>query len=332
MDGGSRPRAPGDGLPPARRHPVPLGAGGRVHGLRHYFCSVWLPTNPNRLYMWSGCDRPGRQVRRPGHPQQERLDNPRLTWKTYPERLRPPGSPGGSTRRRTTTATTPWSGSGSSPRPAGRSPLLQNGDGSGPPAGSSTTLTHDQLPQVSWLVAPSAQSEHPNWMPAAGAQYIAAEARGASPPTPTSGRRRRSSSRTTRTTATSTTCRHRVPRRERPASSSTPPDRARLPGADDRGLAVDDGGTSAPRPSTILARPVPRARFGVAEPNISAWRRRYSETSPRRSASRPAASTTPADPNLGYRWATLGLAKAQEQVQNNPPRSHRQRRADPACH
>ena len=34
---------------------------------------------------------------------------------------------------------------------------------------------HDLLPQVSWLVAPSAQTEHPNWMPAAGAQYISSK-------------------------------------------------------------------------------------------------------------------------------------------------------------
>jgi phospholipase C len=34
---------------------------------------------------------------------------------------------------------------------------------------------NDNLPAVSWLVAPSAQTEHPNWMPAAGAQYIASK-------------------------------------------------------------------------------------------------------------------------------------------------------------
>ena len=39
----------------------------------------------------------------------------------------------------------------------------------------------------------------------------------------------------------------------------------------------------------------------------------------------------PADPNLGYRWATLGLAKAQQQVQNNPPPQPPATRADPAC-
>jgi len=32
---------------------------------------------------------------------------------------------------------------------------------------------HDRLPQVSWLVAPTAQSEHPDYFPAAGAEYIA---------------------------------------------------------------------------------------------------------------------------------------------------------------
>jgi phospholipase C len=34
---------------------------------------------------------------------------------------------------------------------------------------------NDNLPAVSWLVAPSAQTDHPNWMPAAGAQYVASK-------------------------------------------------------------------------------------------------------------------------------------------------------------
>ena len=32
-----------------------------------------------------------------------------------------------------------------------------------------------RLPQVSWLVAPTAQSEHPDYFPAAGAEYIASK-------------------------------------------------------------------------------------------------------------------------------------------------------------
>ena len=32
-----------------------------------------------------------------------------------------------------------------------------------------------RLPQVSWLVSPAAQSEHPSYFPAAGAEYIASK-------------------------------------------------------------------------------------------------------------------------------------------------------------
>jgi phospholipase C len=32
-----------------------------------------------------------------------------------------------------------------------------------------------RLPQVSWLVAPTAQTEHPDYFPAAGAEYIASK-------------------------------------------------------------------------------------------------------------------------------------------------------------
>ena len=32
---------------------------------------------------------------------------------------------------------------------------------------------HDRLPQVSWIVAPTAQTEHPDYFPTAGAEYVA---------------------------------------------------------------------------------------------------------------------------------------------------------------
>ncbi|HEY2080386.1 MAG TPA: alkaline phosphatase family protein [Streptosporangiaceae bacterium] len=42
-----------------------------------------------------------------------------------------------------------------------------------PAANDDRTTRSDQLPQVSWLVAPTAQTEHPDYFPAAGAEYIA---------------------------------------------------------------------------------------------------------------------------------------------------------------
>ena len=45
----------------------------------------------------------------------------------------------------------------------------------GSKGGFLTDLRMGRLPQVSWLVAPTAQSEHPSYFPAAGAEYIASK-------------------------------------------------------------------------------------------------------------------------------------------------------------
>jgi phospholipase C len=55
------------------------------------------------------------------------------------------------------------------------SPLYQNAMIKRPAGWFEHDARNDRLPQVSWLVAPSAQCEHPNWMPAAGAEYIASK-------------------------------------------------------------------------------------------------------------------------------------------------------------
>jgi phospholipase C len=53
------------------------------------------------------------------------------------------------------------------------SPLYHRGMVKGPAGAFEDDARHDRLPQVSWLVAPAAQSEHSSFLPAAGAEYIA---------------------------------------------------------------------------------------------------------------------------------------------------------------
>jgi phospholipase C len=53
------------------------------------------------------------------------------------------------------------------------SPLWQRGMQMRPAGWFEADARAGRLPQVSWLVAPSAQTEHPDYMPAAGAEYIA---------------------------------------------------------------------------------------------------------------------------------------------------------------
>ena len=55
------------------------------------------------------------------------------------------------------------------------SPLWQRGMRKRPAGWFETDARQGRLPQVSWLVAPTAQSEHPDYFPAAGAEYIASK-------------------------------------------------------------------------------------------------------------------------------------------------------------
>jgi phospholipase C len=53
------------------------------------------------------------------------------------------------------------------------SPLWQKGMYKGAAGAFEDDARNDRLPQVSWIVAPTAQTEHPDYFPAAGAEYIA---------------------------------------------------------------------------------------------------------------------------------------------------------------
>jgi len=57
----------------------------------HYFCSVLGPTNPNRLYMWTGMIDPGGTGGGPITDNSPAHDNVTLSWTTYPERLQRAG-------------------------------------------------------------------------------------------------------------------------------------------------------------------------------------------------------------------------------------------------
>ena len=159
-----------------------------------YHCSFIGATDPNRYYMWTGYtgnDGTG------GGPV---LGNDELgyDWTTYPERLERPGSPGRSTRTSATASTPRAPGAGSTtpsaattattrcctststatPSPATRcttrpapAPNVKAGERLLRPA-ARRTCKAGKLPQVSWIAAPEAFSEHPNWPANYGAWYI----------------------------------------------------------------------------------------------------------------------------------------------------------------
>ena len=160
-----------------------------------YHCSLLGPTDPNRYHMWTGW------VGNDGNGGGPVIDNAEAgyDWSTYPERLERAGISwkiyqdigvgldaagllGLDRRSRTsaTTATTRCSTS-TSTRTRSRAARCTTGRAPAPtsPQGGDavrhlprTTCSADKLPQVSWIVAPEAYSEHPNWPANYGAWYV----------------------------------------------------------------------------------------------------------------------------------------------------------------
>ena len=141
----------------------------------HYFCSVLGPTNPNRLYMWTGMIDPQGAGGGPVTDNSPAVGNPALSWTTYPERLERAGISWQVYQEEDNydDNALAWFKQFAS-APAG-SPLRQRGMRKGTAGWFETDARAGRLPQVSWLVAPTAQSEHPSFFPAAGAEYIASK-------------------------------------------------------------------------------------------------------------------------------------------------------------
>jgi phospholipase C len=138
----------------------------------NYFSSVMGPTWPNRLYLMSASINPGGTK---GGPVISNADPKPYTWKTYPEAL--------------TTAGVTWKVYQESDnygcnmleyfaafQNASTTSTLHK---SGMTVSSAGQFEHDaandKLPTVSWIIPTSTQSEHPDYLPAAGADYVASK-------------------------------------------------------------------------------------------------------------------------------------------------------------
>jgi phospholipase C len=132
-----------------------------------YYCSVLGPTNPNRLYLWTGMiDPEGRH----GGPVIDNAETPAYTWTTYPERLQKAG-----VSWRVYQETDNYDDNALAwfkqykEAPKG-SPLFVNGMTRRPVTAFAHDVASGRLPQVSWIIAPAADSEHPSFTPSAGAE------------------------------------------------------------------------------------------------------------------------------------------------------------------
>jgi phospholipase C len=139
----------------------------------NYHCSVLGPTNPNRLYMWTGMIDPNGTGGGPIVDNTPAFNNVILSWTTYPERLQAAGISWKVYQEEDNyddNALAWFTQYASAPS---SSPLRQRGIAFGQAGDFEADARAGRLPQVSWLVAPTAQTEHPDYFPAAGAEYIA---------------------------------------------------------------------------------------------------------------------------------------------------------------
>jgi phospholipase C len=287
----------------------------------NYHCSVLGPTNPNRLYLWTGMIDPAGTGGGPVIDDTPAYDNVTLSWTTYPERLEQAGVSWKVYQEEDNFDDNALAWFRQYASAPSSSPLRQRGMTFGQAGDFEADARAGRLPQVSWLVAPTAQSEHPDFFPAAGAEYIAQklDAIASNPDLWAS--------------TAFILCYdendglfdHVVPPTPRPGTA----------GEYVRGLPI---GLGFRTPTTIvspwtaggrvcsdvfdhtsLIRLIER-RFGVSEPNISAWRRRTCGdlTSAFRFGGVPAPYPRGGG-DLALARAESGLLRAQRQVADNPP-------------
>lgn len=145
----------------------------------HYFCSAMAPTNPNRLYLWTGMIDPNRTGGGPA------IDNnePGFSWKTYPERLQAAGvswkvyqnaqdNYGDNALALFNNYRSALPGNPLYDRGMASVPTITGDTVTDIAAAIKKDVLNGTLPQVSWVVAPERASEHPSWSPAAGADMI----------------------------------------------------------------------------------------------------------------------------------------------------------------
>jgi len=132
-----------------------------------YHCSVMGPTNPNRLYLWTGMIDPNGGH---GGPVTDNSETPPYTWTTYPERLQAAGISWRVYQQVDNYDDNALAWFQQYQQAPKTSPLYVNGLADRPVTAFADDVAAGKLPQVSWIIAPAAQSEHPSYTPAAGAE------------------------------------------------------------------------------------------------------------------------------------------------------------------
>ncbi len=137
-----------------------------------YHCSLLGPTWPNRLYLMSAwIDPAGVQ----GGPIISNQHTTPYGWKSYPEALTEAGVSWKVYQEADNYGCNVLEYFNSFQTAPVSSPLYQNGLRSYQDGQFEWDALHDRLPMVSWLIPTSYQSEHPDYTPAAGADFVASK-------------------------------------------------------------------------------------------------------------------------------------------------------------
>lgn len=137
-----------------------------------YHCSMLASTTPNRLYLMTGTIDPAGEA---GGPMIGNAIPALLQWTTYPERLSEAGVSWHVYQQEDDYGCNVLELFKTFHDSAPGSPLYEHGQTIGPADQFEYDVAHDQLPTVSWIVPTSGQCEHPDFLPAIGADFVASK-------------------------------------------------------------------------------------------------------------------------------------------------------------
>jgi phospholipase C len=135
-----------------------------------YFCSVMGPTWPNRLYWMTGTIDPGGTR---GGPVISNSAPKPYTWTTYAERLQAAGVSWKVYQQTDDYGCNLLEQFANFKNAKAGSALYEKGVRPQPAGTFEDDARNDRLPTVSWIIPTSTQSEHPDYLPAAGADFVA---------------------------------------------------------------------------------------------------------------------------------------------------------------
>lgn len=138
-----------------------------------YHCSLLGPTWPNRMFWMTGTNDPNGKARGPIISNVVPPNG--YAWTTYAERLEKAGVSWKVYQQDDNYGCNMLENFGAFRQAGYDSPLRLKGLTHGPEGQFEYDAINDRLPAVSWIIPTSTQSEHPDFMPAAGAAFVASK-------------------------------------------------------------------------------------------------------------------------------------------------------------